>query len=60
MRRNEMDTISITFTKEEFNALYKLTGNLNTNLVVDELHMSEEDDEILFRIYNKLDEREWR
>ncbi len=55
-----MDTISITFTKEEFNALYKLTGNLNTNLVVDELHMSEEDDEILFRIYNKLDEREWR
>jgi len=51
-----MDTISITFTKEEFNALYKLTGNLSTNVVVDVLFMSEDDDKILWHIYNKLEE----
>lgn len=48
------EKIALYLTEKEFNALYRVIGNLWTDLIVEEFKMTKEEDETIDDIYDEM------
>ena len=48
------EKIALYLTEKEFNALFRVIGNLSTDLIVKEFDMTDEEDETIDDIYEGM------